>query len=93
MDKRSKERQSHSNQFISKKIDRTVYVFDRVSSEMQNSFCPARVPIKYGFQIRSLIEQNRLPSWRFSKQDQNQIIYQSVNSVFFKNKKDSSLDT
>lgn len=67
-----------------------VYVFDRVRSKMQNSFCPACVPVKYGFQIRSLIEHNRLPSWKFSEQNENEIIYQSVDSLLFKKQNASS---
>ncbi|UJR28059.1 hypothetical protein I4U23_009315 [Adineta vaga] len=54
------------------KVDHRHYIF-----EGNNSFYPARVPIKYGFQIRSLIEYNHLPSWQFSDNEKNQIIYKS----------------
>lgn len=43
-----------------------------------NSFYPIHVPMKYGFEIGSLIKNNYLTSWRFSEQDKNQIIYKSV---------------
>ncbi|CAF2501347.1 unnamed protein product [Rotaria sp. Silwood2] len=52
------------------KIDHTYYVFDQY-----NSLYPMDVPVKYGFQMRSLIENNHLPLWRFSNQDKNQLIF------------------
>ena len=46
--------------------------------------------MKYGFDIRSLIEHNRLPSWKFSSHDCNQIVYKS-SQTFASNKIHSNL--
>ncbi|CAF0901076.1 unnamed protein product [Adineta ricciae] len=45
--------------------------------QLNTSFYANHLPIKYGFQIRSLIEKNLIPSWRFSNDQKNQIIYKS----------------
>jgi len=76
--------QSGLKQQNTNKIICTDYVFDQVDIKQCNSFCPVHVPIKYGFQIRSLIKNNHLSLWRFSEQDKNQIIYNHVCCLFWK---------